>query len=463
MSTKKRILVGVFIIGGVLLFAAGLFLIGTRQQVFSHHYNLYTDFDKVETITTGAKVRVSGMDAGQITDIAVPKTTSSRFRFKLEVDEKFRSIIRQDSVASIESEGMIGAKYVNIQKGSGNSPECPAGCTLPSREPFELTDLMKQGSGIAKSAQSTIDDLHKQSDTAMAHITKLVTHVDDTILASRPDVKTITSNAARASQNVDAVTTSIRQGQGVAGELLADKVAASNVSATLANVKTASANVETASGDAKTATSNIDEATKKVDTITAQLNQAVSSFLKNNDQNQNTARMLRDTVEAANRAATNAQEDTDALKHNFFLRGFFKRRGFFDLNNLTPEKYASTEFVKKPRARVWIPAPGLFSSERDGKQELTEEGRLILRQDMAALVPYLPNNPIMVEGYSSQGAADQQFILSRERADDVRAYLESSYHIDPKFLGAIPLGDHPPHGTGRDQWDGVCLVVVVSK
>lgn len=456
MSSKKRILVGVFIIGGVLLFAAGLFLIGTRQQVFSHHYNLFTAFEKVDTITTGAKVRVSGMDAGEVSDISVPKTTSSRFRFKLEVDEKFRPIIRQDSVASIESEGMVGAKYVNIQKGSDNSPECPAGCMLPSREPFELSDLMKQGSGIAKSAQSTIDDLHKQSDTAMAHITKLVTHVDDTILASRHDIKTITSNAARASQNVDTVTTSIRQGQGVAGELLTDKAAASNVSATLANV-------ETASGNAKTATSNIDEATKKVDTITAQLNQAVASFLKNNDQNQSTARMLRDTVEAANRAATNAQEDTDALKHNFFLRGFFKRRGFFDLNNLTPEKYASTEFVKKPRARVWVPAPGLFSSERDGKQELTEEGRLILSQDMAALVPYLPNNPIMVEGYSSQGAPDQQFILSRQRADDVRAYLESSYHLDPKFLGAIPLGDHPPHRTGRDQWDGVCLVVVVSK
>jgi ABC-type transporter Mla subunit MlaD len=47
---------------------------------------------------------------------------------------KFRSVVREDSKASIETEGMVGNKFVNIAIGSAGSPECPAGCTLPSQE-----------------------------------------------------------------------------------------------------------------------------------------------------------------------------------------------------------------------------------------------------------------------------------------------------------------------------------------
>ena len=36
---------------------------------------------------------------------------------------------------------------------------------------------------------------------------------------------------------------------------------------------------------------------------------------------------LKQTVLDAQRAVTNVSEDADALKHNFFLRGLFKKRG----------------------------------------------------------------------------------------------------------------------------------------
>jgi phospholipid/cholesterol/gamma-HCH transport system substrate-binding protein len=446
---KKRILVGVFIVGGILLFAFGLFLIGSQKQLFSHHYDVYAGFNQIDTLTTGAKVRVSGMDAGQIASIEIPKTPSSRFRLKLEVDEKFRPIIREDSLASIETEGMVGNKYVEIDKGSDNSPECPPNGTLPTREPVELGDLMRQASGIASSAQSTIEDLRKHSVQTIEHVNHLVGHADGAIQASRADVKAITANGARLTENANQIVSSVREGKGAAGKLLTDETIARNIDATVANAKAASASVA--------------QAAQNANQTTTQLHQSVSTFLKPDGQAVSTARELRDTVQSADRAVTNLKDDTDAVKHNFFLRGFFKRRGFYDLTNLTPEKYSSTRFVKKPRARVWVPAAGLFTSQPDGKQELSRDGPAILNQEMSAIVKYLPNNPIMVEGYSSQGAADQQFQASRQRALDVRDYLASTFHIDPKFIGAIPLGDRPPRGAGRDQWDGVCLVLVVSK
>lgn len=452
MSARKKILVGVFIVGAVLLFAAGLFLIGSRKQIFGRHFVAYADFDNIDTLTTGAKVRVSGMDAGEVTQITVPSGPSSNFRLQLKVDEKFRPIVRLDSVASIETEGMVGNKYVNIAKGSQNSPDYSAGATLPSREPVEMGDLMREGATIAKSANATINDLRKRSDTAIRHVTALVTHVDDTVLASQKDVKAITANGANVAENANGIVSSIREGEGAAGKLLMDKSVASDVTATIANAKDAS-------GEVKQASKQVDQASEKVNATTGQIDQAVTTMLKGSGNGESTAVAIRDTVEGADRAATNISDDTDALKHNFFLRGFFHRRGFYDLDELTPQKYASTEFVKKPRLRVWVPARGVF----DNRQELSKEGQSIVNAEMAQLVRYLPNNPIMIEGYSSQGGSDEQYTSSRQRALAVEKYLETSFHIDPKFIGIIPLGDRPPARSGKESWDGVCLVLVLSR
>ena len=468
---SKKTLVGVFLIGGAILFAVGLFLIGSRKQLFAHHFEIYTEFNKVDTLQPGAKVRVSGMDAGQVEDIQVPKTPASRFRLKLQVDEKFRPIIRNDSVASVETEGMVGNKYVDIGKGSDRSPECRPGGTLPSEEPFEMSDLMRQGSGFVKTTQATIQDIRGRADKAIDNITSLTGHADGVIVSVRGDVKRITSNGAHIAGNANEIVSGVREGRGVAGKLLSDDTVASNVATTISQAKQTSENAEQASQKVNTMLSevrktdlpDIHQTLQNTRDMTGQLNQAVGTFLSKGNRNENTAAALRDTVQGARQATTNLADDTEAIKHNFFLRGFFKRRGFYNLDQITPSKYASTRFVKKPRARVWIPSAGLFTAQPNGAQELTDTGRSILDQSMSDLTPFLPNNPIMVEGYSTNGMPDQQYLISRQRAVEVRQYLESRFHLNSKRVGAIALSDHPPEGTGKTRWDGVSLVLIVSK
>jgi phospholipid/cholesterol/gamma-HCH transport system substrate-binding protein len=450
---SRAVKVGIFLVGGIVLFCVGLFLIGSEAQLFARHFVVYTDFNDIDTLQTGAKVRVSGMDAGEITGIQVPKGPSSEFRLKLKVDQKFHAIVREDSLASIETEGMVGNKFVNIKKGSENSPECRAGCTLPSQEAVSTGQLMREGDNIAKSLQSTIG------------------HVDGLIGAVSPDIEKIASNSVHLTGNANAIVAGMRQGHGAAGKLLVDKTVASNVETTIANARQTSANIKQASGKMNAMISDVQRADlpdvhktlENTQDMTQQLNQAVGSFLAPGNYNQSTAAALRDTVHGAQHTAENLADDTDAIKTNFFFRGFFNRRGFYDLSTLTPSKYAHTEFVKKPRARVWVPAAGLFTVRPDGSQELTDVGRTILDQSMSDLVPYLPNNPMVVEGYSTGGMPDHQYLVSRQRAVEVRRYLESRFHLKSERVGIMPLGDQPPKAVGKKMWDGVCLVLVVSK
>lgn len=449
---SRTIKVGIFVVGGIALFSTGLFLIGSREQLFAHHFVVYAQFNDINTLQTGAKVRVSGMNAGQITGIDVPKAPSSKFRLQLKVDQKFHPIIRKDSVASIETEGMVGNKFINIAKGSANSPECPPGCTLPSQEAVSMAQLMREASGIAKDVHSTI----KRADQAVDNITSASGNVDKLITSVSPKVEKIASNSVSISNNANAITADIRHGHGTAGKLLTDDKVASNVATTIANAKQTSANLDQASRKVNAVADNAQK-------MSQQLNQAVGTFLAPGNHNESTAAALRDAAHGAKQTATNLADDTDAIKTNFFLRGFFNRRGFFDLTTVTPSKYAASRFVKSPRARVWIAATELFKVGPDGSQQLSDEGRSVLDRYMSELTPYLPNNPIVVEGYSTQGMPDQQYLVSRQRAVEVRQYLGSRFHLQSERVGIMPLSDHPPLGTGKQTWDGVCLVLVVSK
>ena len=60
MARSRAAIVGAFVVGGILLFAAGLFLIGDRRLLFVDQYELYTQFGKVTGVQQGTSVRIAG-------------------------------------------------------------------------------------------------------------------------------------------------------------------------------------------------------------------------------------------------------------------------------------------------------------------------------------------------------------------------------------------------------------------
>ena len=72
MVSRDKAAMGAFVIGGLLLFGFGLFLIGDRRMLFSKSADYYTEFAQISALESGAKVRVGGMDAGEIVEVRVP-------------------------------------------------------------------------------------------------------------------------------------------------------------------------------------------------------------------------------------------------------------------------------------------------------------------------------------------------------------------------------------------------------
>ena len=161
---SRKASVGAFLIGGILLFGVGLFLIGSRQKVFTRGFHVYSDFTSVSGLETGANVRVSGLEAGEVEEIQVPSQASSMFRVKLRLTEKVHPLVRQDSLAVIQTEGLVGDKFVEIDKGSDQAEECREGGTIPSKEPFDFADLVQDARNLFKTTNTTLESAGQVAD-----------------------------------------------------------------------------------------------------------------------------------------------------------------------------------------------------------------------------------------------------------------------------------------------------------
>src|ERR1700735_4238561 len=97
---NRNVLVGSFVAAGVMLFTVGIYMVGNRHQAFSRHTDFYTEFSSLDGISKGSKVRVAGMDAGEVIVVDVPESPSSRFLFQMRIDDKLRGLVRGDSVVT---------------------------------------------------------------------------------------------------------------------------------------------------------------------------------------------------------------------------------------------------------------------------------------------------------------------------------------------------------------------------
>jgi phospholipid/cholesterol/gamma-HCH transport system substrate-binding protein len=465
--------VGLFLVIGLGLFTAILFTIGNREKAFTKHLDVYAEFTNISGLMSGSKVRVSGLDAGEIKKIVIPGSPSQKFRLELQIEQKVHALVRADSVVSIDTEGVVGDKFVSIKKGSSGAAEAASGSTLLSKEPLDMAALLERGSGLIDDLHGGVKDLQARADIALDSVTRTVNHTDKLVVGVGPNVNQMLGNGRDVAVKANQLITDVNAGKGTAGMLLKDEATKAQVTAALTHVQQASANLDQASVRANELVTDFQSrglgartqvTLDHAQSISANVDTAVTEAVAPDNMGQAGGSNLRDTLSNLNRGTTNIAEDTEALKHNFFFRGFFKKRGFYNLDQVTPAEYLKAcDRHKNKGSRKWLSASGLFVVDNEGLEHLSPGGRLQIDSEIAPIVESLPGTILIVEGYSLTGSPDQQFLVGRERADLVRRYLQAHYHVRHSDIGIVPLLGKPPSGSGKESWDGAAIMLLSSK
>jgi phospholipid/cholesterol/gamma-HCH transport system substrate-binding protein len=444
MQRNRLAAVGAFVILGLLLFAVGLFLIGDRRMLFTDTFEVYAEFRRISGLQNGANVRVAGMNAGEVETIHVPALPSAKFRVKLRLREDLHQLIRLDSLASIQNDGLVGNKFVQVESGSDESPQVPDRGTIRSREPFDLADMLQRVDETIDLVTETVTDIRGGVDEAMKTLLEMSTDAQTLVADVGKEVRAVTTSTRKVAEDIEGMVAGVRAGRGSMGKLVTDDAFYEHLKSIAAEAEQTVENLREASENAKDAINDFRGEEGSVHGVVADLQQSLASG--------------RETLDGL-------AEATEALKRNFFFRGFFNRRGYFDLQDISVEEYrrGALETGDRRGLRVWVSAAVLFETGPDGEERLTDDGRRRLDSAMAPFLGRPRDTPFVFEGYAEGATTDVQFLLSRRRAQLVRDYVVAKFGLEARYVTTMAMGSEASGSPAGDRWSGVALAAFVPR
>src|ERR1700758_3334623 len=115
-----QVRIGAFILSGLLVFVAIIYLLGAQARYFERKYDLIAEFTEVGGLIEGATVRLAGVQIGRVTKVELPPEPGGKVRVTLTIAKRFADRIRKNSEARIMTQGLLGDKLVEITIGGAD-------------------------------------------------------------------------------------------------------------------------------------------------------------------------------------------------------------------------------------------------------------------------------------------------------------------------------------------------------
>ncbi|MDX1438538.1 MAG: MlaD family protein [Rubricoccaceae bacterium] len=303
MSRQARL--GLVVLSGVILFILVLFVLANRTFLLSDTYSIRAEFNRVSGLQNGANVSYNGISVGRVESIELPSSPGLPITVGMQIKDDARHLIREDSRAVIQTDGLVGNVIVALTSGSPGRPVVAENGRITGVDPFQF---------------STVTDKMFESVARFDSVTVTLTTI-------MQDVQT---------------------GEGSLGRFLYDDrlyeetvLTAQELRGALGSLSTRADALVAIAEDGSAALSSIIE---KVDTGDGTLARILNedsmyvALLQSADQFSTISDDLRNITErfetAAGHMAVGAfrfSENMEALKHNFLFRGYFEDRGYLEM------------------------------------------------------------------------------------------------------------------------------------
>jgi phospholipid/cholesterol/gamma-HCH transport system substrate-binding protein len=231
-----RIRVGVFVVSALVAFIAVIYVLGASARLFEARYTVHADFTEVGGLREGATVRLAGVQIGRVTGVMLAPQPGGKVRVDLTIGRQFANRVRKDSVARLETQGLLGDRLVEITAGTSTAPALQAGEVLDSADPMDITRLVGEGAQTMKSVTALAESL--RATTENINQSKVIQETTATVGAARA----VTDRMGRILDRVE-------RGPGLAHSLLYDEPhALAQVNELIAKAESVVARVERGEG-----------------------------------------------------------------------------------------------------------------------------------------------------------------------------------------------------------------------
>jgi phospholipid/cholesterol/gamma-HCH transport system substrate-binding protein len=271
-----KLKVGFFVLVTFIILVIFVFIFGGDKVLFKRRYNLNTSFTNTAGLTQGASVRLSGVRIGSVKDVEFPHDPDiNLIKVIMEVSEEGIRRISPDSVATIQTEGLLGDKYIEIIRGKKEPPKQVQNNTqIKSYTPPQFQELIGQSGqlidniiSISQSLDKIVKAFAKQEN--VENINKTIASLSRSAEAIESSLKAVQTNRGvlhaliygerdksgkgfnedtllkidDAVTNLNDVIVKIQKGPGIFHALIFDKNLSTDLDTTLSNLSSASSEI----------------------------------------------------------------------------------------------------------------------------------------------------------------------------------------------------------------------------
>ena len=200
---QMQLRIGALVVVGIVLFIGFVLSVGKRSALFEERYSLWTSFSSTEGLAVGSPVRLAGVTGGNVPRINFGRDPRDRrIVVILTVERRAQDRIREDSVASIGTIGLVGDKVLDLTVGSHDRPALQPGAQLASVDPPDYFRLLQKG------------------DRILDHVTRISASLDEFFTGGGQVEKRTLNDALRSLQTT---LVEIEKGEGLAHDLIYGK------------------------------------------------------------------------------------------------------------------------------------------------------------------------------------------------------------------------------------------------
>jgi len=325
-QNKKSIIVGIFIVIGIIIFIAGVLTLGGKQKRFVSTITLKAIFSNVNGIAAGNNVFFSGVKIGTVSKIAF--YGNAQVEVTMHIEQSAQQYIHKNAMAKLGSEGFIGNKMVEILGGTTQTPVVEDGDRLDIAAALNTDDIMKTLQENNKNILAITTDFKTVSAGMVKGKGTLGTLLSDSLMAQRLQQMTInlenaSASTARVTAAVSQYTSKLNNKGTLTNELLTDTVVFSSM-------RSAVKSLQQTAASASQMTNNLKATTDKLNS-----DKNAIGVLLNDEQ---TGTHLKNTAVNLESSSKKLDEDLEALQHNFLLRGFFRKKAKTEAKAAEQEK-----------------------------------------------------------------------------------------------------------------------------
>jgi len=310
---KQNIKLGAFVLMGTLLFIVALFYIGRENTLFNRTFTIAAVFKNIEGLKEGDKVWLSGVKIGTVKHVQI--VSEGQVVVALSLRDKQNEFIKEDATAFIGSDGLVGNKIVVIRPGTA-AAMVQDNDTINTFSPTDTQEIINLAKDVGGNMRSLTDDI--KGITSRIHkgeglVGELLVEgpISGELRSVVHSLKSAGENTNRATADLNKMLAQINSGDGLATKLISDTAYAYTFEQALDNVAAAGANARVMTDELKTAIAKLNSGNNAVGVLLAD-----TVF----------ANQLKTTLTNAESASAKLDSNMLALKHNFLLRGYFRKQ-----------------------------------------------------------------------------------------------------------------------------------------